>query len=468
MGKGQELWKKAKKLIPGGSQLLSKRSEMFLPDQWPSYYSKAKGIELWDLDGKKYIDMCIMGIGACILGYANKDVNKAVKERIDNGNMATLNCPEEVELAEKLISLNPWAGGIRYARTGGESMAVAVRIARAYSKKDKIAFCGYHGWSDWYLATNIATKDGLGDHLLKGLDPNGVPKELGGSAIPFHYNKIEELEVIIEKNKDIGVIVVEAIRSKKPENDFLGKVRKIADEIGAVLIFDEISSGFRMTIGGAYTQFGVTPDIVVFGKAMSNGYPMGAIVGKQEVMDVAQSSFISSTYWTEGIGPTAALATIKKLEEKNVPKHIVSIGTKMGKIWEKLGKENGLRMHVDFGFPPIMHFDFEYPEPDKKSGSSYTRPNEVDQKSQDSKNVVGRVYENKQAIATLFTQEMLKRGYLASRGFYVSYSHKKRDLNKYAETANEVFGILRKAIEEKNVERMLNGPIAHSGFQRLT
>jgi glutamate-1-semialdehyde aminotransferase len=191
-----------------------------------------------------------------------------------------------------------------------------------------------------------------------------------------------------------------------------------------------------MTIGGAYPLFGVTPDIVVFGKAMSNGYPMGAIVGKKEIMDVAQTSFISSTYWTEGIGPTAALATIKKLEEKNAPKHIVSIGTKMGKVWEKLGKENGLELHVDFGFPPIMHFDFEY--------------------------------ENKQAIATLFTQEMLKRGYLASRGFYVSYAHKKRNLDRYAETSDEVFKIIKKAIDENNVDKMLNGPVAHSGFQRLT
>jgi glutamate-1-semialdehyde aminotransferase len=396
----------------------------------------AKGIEVWDLDGKKYTDMCIMGIGACILGYADKDVNKAVKERIERGNMATLNCPEEVELAEKLLSLNPWAGGVKYTRTGGESMAVAVRIARGYSKKDKIAFCGYHGWHDWYLATNLKDKDGLNDHLLKGLEPLGVPSSLNGVTLPFHYNKIEELEAIVEKNKDVGVIVVEAIRSKKPENDFLHKVRKIADEIGAVLIFDEITSAFRMTIGGAYPLFGVTPDIVVFGKAMSNGYPMGAIVGKKEIMDVAQTSFISSTYWTEGIGPTAALATIKKLEEKNAPKHIVSIGTKMGKVWEKLGKENGLELHVDFGFPPIMHFDFEY--------------------------------ENKQAIATLFTQEMLKRGYLASRGFYVSYAHKKRNLDRYAETSDEVFKIIKKAIDENNVDKMLNGPVAHSGFQRLT
>jgi glutamate-1-semialdehyde aminotransferase len=437
MDSGIELWKKAKKLIPGGSQLLSKRSEMFLPEQWPSYYSKAKGTKIWDLDGKEYTDMCIMGIGSCILGYADDDVDKVVKNRIDRGNMATLNCPEEVELAEKLIKLNPWAGKVRYARTGGESMSVAVRIARAYAKKEKLAFCGYHGWSDWYLATNLKDPNGLNDHLLKGLEPNGVPKELAGTSLPFHYNKIEELERIVEKNKDIGVIVVEAIRSKKPENDFLHKVRKIADETGAVLIFDEITSAWRMTIGGAYPLFGVKPDVIVFAKAMSNGYPMAAIVGKDEVMEAAQLSFISSTYWTEGIGPTAALATIKKMEEKNVPKHIVNTGNAMGKIWEKLAKETGVKLHVDFGFPPIMHFDFEYGE----------------------KNA---------AVMTLFTQEMLARKFLANGGFYVSYAHSEEDMRRYEEACRQVFQIIAKAIKDDNVEKLLKGPVKHSGFQRLT
>jgi len=436
MSKGQYLWEKAKKIIPGGSQLLSKRSEMFLPDQWPSYYSKAKGINLWDLDGNKLTDMCIMGIGACILGYADDDVNKAVKDRIDRGNMATLNCPEEVELAEKLLSLNRWAGGVRYARTGGESMSVAVRIARGYAKRDKIAFCGYHGWSDWYLATNLKDPGGLNDHLLKGLEPCGVPQSLSGSVLPFHYNKIEELEEIVDKNKDIGVIVVEAIRSQKPENNFLHKVRKIADETGAVLVFDEITSAWRMTIGGAYPLFGVRPDIVVFGKAMSNGYPMAAVVGKAEVMDVAQQSFISSTYWSEGIGPTAALATIKKLETHNVPKHIVEIGNYSGNVWERLGKEHGLKMHVDYGFPPIMHFDFEYA--------------------------------NKLAVMTLFTQEMLAKGYLAAGGLYVSYAHKKDDVDRYGEVVDEVFKLIKKAVDDGTVEKQLKGPVKHSGFQRLT
>ncbi len=438
MGTGQELWKKAKTIIPGGSQLLSKRSEMFLPDFWPSYYSKAKGINVWDLDGNKLIDMSIMGIGSCILGYADDDVDNAVKKRIDAGSMCTLNSPEEVTLAEKLLKLNPWAGGVRYARTGGESMAIAIRIARAASKKGVVAFSGYHGWHDWYLSSNILNGNNLDAHLLKGLKPLGVPKDLEATSLPFHYNRIDELEAIIDKHgSELGVICVEAIRSEKPKDDFLNKVRQLADSIGAVLIFDEITSAFRISIGGMYKNFSVEPDIAVFGKAMSNGYPMAAVVGKAEIMNVAQDSFISSTYWTEGIGPTAALATIAKMEQHNVPQHIHKIGTATLALWKKLGQEHGMKMHVDDGsFPAIVHFGFDY--------------------------------ENAQAVRTLFTQEMLARHYLASNGLYVSYSHQKEDLDKYGEVAGDVFGILKKAVDSGTVEKQLRGPVAHSGFQRLT
>lgn len=285
--KGIKLWNRAKQIIPGGSQLLSKRSEMFLPEQWPSYYKKAKGVEIWDLDSNHYIDMSIMGVGACILGYADDEVNKAVKKAIDDGSMATLNSPEEVELAELLLNLHSWADMVRYTKTGGEAMAVAIRIARAYTKKDKIAFCGYHGWQDWYLSANLAESTALDGQLLPGLEPAGVPRGLKGTAIPFNYNEIEELEEIA-KNNDIGTIVVEPIRHHEPKNNFLDNVRRIADEINAVLIFDEITSGWRMRVGGIYELYKVYPDIVVYGKAISNGFPMAAVVGKGEIMDIAQ------------------------------------------------------------------------------------------------------------------------------------------------------------------------------------
>jgi len=432
--KGTKLWNRAKKIIPGGSQLLSKRSEMFLPMQWPSYYKKAKGAEIWDLDGNRFIDMSIMGIGACILGYADDDINKAVKKAVDAGSMATFNCPEEVELAELLLKLNPWAGMVRYARTGGEAMAVAVRIARAYTGKDKIAFCGYHGWHDWYLAANLADDANLDGHLLPGLEPAGVPRGLKGTSTPFKYNQIDELMNIVENN-DIGVIVMEPIRHHEPANNFLRNVRKIADKINAVLIFDEITSGWRLNVGGAHLLYNVNPDIAVYGKAMSNGFPMAAVVGTHEVMDAAQSTFISSTYWTERIGPTAALTTIRKLRKNNVPQHLSKIGKKMQEGWKTLASEHGISIEVS-GIYPLGHFELKY--------------------------------ENPLVLKTLFTQLMLEKGFLASTAFYASYAHRDAHVEKYLSAADEAFGFISKAIKEGKPEKYLKGPVCHAGFKRLT
>jgi len=432
--KGIDLWNRAKKLMPGGSQLLSKRAEMFLPDQWPSYYTKAKGVEIWDLDDNKFIDMSIMGVGACTLGYADDDVNNAVIKAIHDGSMSTLNSPEEVELAELLLELHPWAQAVRYARTGGEAMVIAVRIARAYTKKDTIAFCGYHGWHDWYLSSNLADHANLDGHLLPGLDPNGVPRSLLKTAIPFEYNNIEKLEAIVKEN-DIGVIVVEPLRHQEPKNDFLSRIREISNDIDAVLLFDEITSGWRLTVGGAHLKFNINPDIMVVAKAMSNGYPMAAVVGKREIMDAAQTSFISSTYWTERIGPTAALATIRKMQTKNVPAHLERIGGLISNGWEKLAKKHGLDIEV---LPP-------------KALTTITFN-----------------YENALEVKTLFTQEMLKRGYIAGPSVYVSLCHTEEIINDYLATVDDVFKIISQAINEQKVLDLLEGPVAHSGFQRLT
>jgi len=295
MGKSQELYKEAKNIIPGGTQLLSKRSEMFLPEGWPAYYKKAKGVEIWDLDDNHYYDMSIMGVGTCILGYANDEINKAVIDAITNGNMSTLNCYEEVQLAQKLIELHPWAQMVRYSKTGGEACAIAVRIARAFSKKDKVAFCGYHGWSDWYLASNLSDNENLNGQLLPGLEPLGIPQGLKNTSFPFHYGADEELEEIIDKNKgEIGVIITEIARHEEVDIEFLNKVREIARDINAVLIFDEVSSGFRTNLGGMHLQYNIEPDILILGKALGNGYPISAVIGKKEVMDMAQETFISS------------------------------------------------------------------------------------------------------------------------------------------------------------------------------
>ncbi len=432
--KSKDLWKKAKRLIPGGTQLLSKRSEQFLPENWPSYFKRAKGIEIWDLDGNRYIDMSYMGIGACTLGYCDEDVNNAVKKIVDDGSMATLNSPEEVELAELMLKIHPWAEMVRYTRTGGESMMIAVRIARAYSKKDKVAFCGYHGWHDWYLAANLLGKDNLAGHLLSGLDPLGVPKNLFDTAIPFEYNDLDKLRSIV-KEHDIGVIIVEPVRHTEPKDDFLRKVRDIANEVNAVLIFDEVSAAWRRNVGGSHLLYGVNPDIAVFGKAISNGFPMSVIIGKAEVMDLAQSSFISSTYWTERIGPAAAIATINKMTKENVPVYLEKIGGLIGEGWKKLAEKNDLNITIK-GPNPLVTFSFNY--------------------------------DNALEIQTLFTQEMLKRGFLASLSVYVSYSHKEEHVREYLQSVGEVFNIIKQAIEKNNVKDLLEGPVVHKGFTRLT
>ena len=194
---GAQLWNRAKKLIPGGNQLLSKRSEKFLPGLWPAYYSKAKGCEVWGIDGKRYYDFAQMGVGSCVLGYADPDVNTAVIKAIADGSMSSLNCYEEVELAERLIGLHPWADMVRFGRTGGEACAIAIRIARAATQKSKIAFCGYHGWQDWYISANLGDTKNLDGQLLPGLEPRGVPRELKDTALPFNYNKLDELVKIV-------------------------------------------------------------------------------------------------------------------------------------------------------------------------------------------------------------------------------------------------------------------------------
>ena len=432
---GQELYKKARRRIPGGTQLLSKRPEMFLPEQWPSYYSRAKGVETWGLDGKKYIDMSYCGIGACVLGFADPDVDDAVRAAIGSGSMATLNCPEEVELADLLCELHPWADMVRYARCGGEAMAIAVRIARASTGRDKVAFCGYHGWHDWYLSANLAEQDALDELLLPGLEPAGVPRGLVGTALPFHYNKIDELEAVVSVHGDeLAAIVMEPVRRHNPEPGFLGGVRDIATEIGAVLIFDEVSSGWRLNTGGAHLVYGVMPDVAVFAKAISNGYPMAAVIGIEDVMQAAQSSFVSSTYWTERIGPAAALATIRKHQHCDVPRHLIEVGERIQSGWRAAAARAGLSVTV-YGIPPLSHFSFDY--------------------------------ENGQAIRTLFTQMMLEKGFLATNAFYATYAHQDSHIESYLAAVEETFGFLAQAIERDDVEGLLRGPVAHLGFRRL-
>jgi len=434
MGKGQKLWKRAKQVIPGGNMLLSKRAEMFLPDQWPAYFSRAKGCMVWDLDGNAYVDMGLMGVGTNTLGYGHDAVDAAAQGAIEAGNLSTLNCPEEVALAERLVELHDFADMARFARSGGEANAIAIRIARAASGRDGVAVCGYHGWHDWYLSANLGADDSLAGHLLPGLDPAGVPRALRGVVHPFNYNDLEGLKSLCAQN-DIGVIKMEVSRNAGPQPGFLEGVRRLADEKGIVLVFDECTSGFRETYGGLYKKFGVEPDLAVFGKTLGNGYAITAVIGRREVMEAAQTTFISSTFWTERIGPAAAVKTLEVMKETRSWEGITEIGTSVREGWTTLAAAHGLQIET-FGLPALC-------------GYRVASDNALEYK-------------------TLITQEMLAKGYLAGTSCYASLAHTEEIRDAYFNALDPVFALIRQCeTGEKDVHALLKGPVCHDGFKRL-
>ena len=435
----RDLYSEARSLIPGGTQLLSKRPEMYAPGQWPAYCREARGCEIVDLDGRTYLDMSTMGIGACLLGYNDPDVTDAVVRRVQTGSMCTLNYPEEVELARLLLQLHSWAGQVRYARTGGEAMAIAVRIARAATGRDRIVFCGYHGWHDWYLAANLESlgeTDRLNGHLLPGLKPCGVPGKLADTAVPFRFNDLSGLENLIqEREGNVAAVVMEPTRSTDPAPGFLEGVRELCNRSGAILVFDEITSGWRFALGGAHLRYGIAPDLAVFAKALGNGHPMAAIIGRSGVMQAAQETFISSTYWTEGLGPTAALATIRKMQSADVPGQLRVMGSRFQDGLREVAEKTGVPLQVD-GHPALARIQFDHPQA--------------------------------AALGTLLTARMLDRGILAGSGFYPSFAHTNEHVDRYLEAAAEVFGELAEAIRQEDIEGRIGGPVRHSGFARLT
>ncbi len=430
------LYRKARKIIPGGTQLLSKRPEIFAPEVWPAYYSKANGCEVWDLDGNHYYDMSINGVGACLLGYHDPDVTAAVKNAIDNGVMCTLNPPEEVELAEKLCQIHPWAENVRFARCGGEAMAVAVRIARATTGKSKVAVCGYHGWHDWYIAANLGEANSLQGLLLPGLLPSGVPVELRNTTLPFQGGDIHAFREILTKHQgELAAVVMEPCRSTFYPPEFLAEIRETTEKNKIILIFDEITIGWRLCYGGAHLKIGIQPDMAAFAKSLGNGHPMAAIIGTAKAMAGTQESFISSTYWTERTGPAAALATLKKMERINVPAQVEKTGQAVKALWRRYGQKYALPIEVDDAFPALAHFAFQH--------------------------------EKANVLKTLFIQKMLKEGFLAGLVFSPTIAHQQNVLDQYGKALDSVFSTLAKSLQSENLEQFLCGPEAHQGFKRL-
>lgn len=433
MGSGEKLYSRAKMVIPGGTMLLSKRPEMHAPSNWPSYFEKAQGCRIWDLDGKDYLDVGWMGVGTNILGYANPQVDNAVRKVIDKGNLSTLNAPEEVYLAEKLCELHPWAEMVRFTRSGGEAGAVAVRIARAAAGKSHIAFCGYHGWHDWYLSANLSSDNALEGHLLPGLNPLGVPPELEGTSTPFEYNDLDSLKKVLSSH-NTGVIYMEVERSTPPKPGFLEGVRKLADQHGAVLVFDECTSGFRSVLGGEHLKHQVFPDIAVFGKTLGNGYAINAIVGTGEVMNHAQRTFISSTFWTERIGVTAGLASLAEMDSTNAPQVIHEKGNKLRESLLGIAQSHGLSMTIA-GLPALTTFSI--------AGASPTE------------------------LRTLITSELLKKKILGANAIYLSLAHDDEVIARYLAEIDRILSDHREHFQNGSIGEVLTGGTIQQGFARL-
>ena len=429
---------KAQKYIPGISGLLGKRPDMYLKDgNWPTYYSKAKGANIWDLDNKKYYDFSMFSAGTSVLGYADSEVNKASINAIKSGSISTLNPPEDAELAELLIKDHKWAGGVRFARCGGESMSIAIRLARAFTKKEKILFCGYHGWHDWYLAANHQYKGNLDFQLLPGLKPLGVPKGLRGTVIPFRFNNWTDFDKIIKRNiKDAAAIVIEPCREGFPEKKYMLALKKIAKKNNAVLMFDEITSGYRLNTGGAHKILKIDPDMVIYGKTIANGIPMSAIIGKKEIMNFALKTFVSSVFWTEKVGPASALAFIKKHRRLKIGNKLKQVGKRVKKIWAKAAKANNLEIDI-FGIDPLASFKI-------KSN-------------------------NWPAVLTYFIQEMSKLKILTTDKCYANYKHDDKALKIYEKACFKVFRKISKIINsDGEILDKLEGPPKEMGFNRLT
>jgi len=432
-GRTKLLYEHAKERIPMGVQLLSKSPERMAPGCWPAYFREARGCECWDLDGRHYYDFSTNGIGSCLLGFRDPDVTRAVRRRIELGSMCSLNPPEEVYFADLLCELHPWAAQARFARSGGEVAAIAIRIARSVTKRSAVAICGYHGWHDWYMAANLDGGDALQGHLTSGLLPTGIPEELRQTAFTFPYGNQDQCADLLERQGDrLAAVIMEPCRYFDPPAEFLEWIREETRKRGILLILDEITIGWRLCCGGAHLKFHIEPDLAIFSKALGNGHPIAAVIGTREAMHGAQISFISSTYWTEGVGPAAALATLNKFRAVDIPSYVFDIGMKVKGIWRTYGDQYQLPIHLDEGYPCLAHFQFEHPD--------------------------GK------ALQTYFTQLMLERGFLAGMMIYPTLAHNDAIMELYRVAVDEAFAEIADALSCGDIKKRLRGPVVNTGF----
>lgn len=389
-----------------------------------------------DLEGNRFTDMAQMGVGSSILGYAHPELTRSVQEKVAMGVNCTLNCSEEVRLAEKLVQINPGLDMVRFARGGGEAMSMAIRIARTFNGSDKILFSGYHGWNDWYLAANLGNNDSLSQHLLAGIPANGVPRSLAATAIPFRYNDLKDLKNALVTHKDARCICIEGARDNYAQKEFLDEIFDFRSRKKKVIvIFDEITSGFRCTESGVYRKYGVSPDLVVFGKGLGGGFAISAVVGRKSVMQAAQETFLSSTMWTERVGFVAALKTIEILHREKAWRYFEKIGGYLKKNWEQIAADTEVKIKTTEVLP-LIKFSFDYGKKNKE-------------------------------IETYFIQEMLKQKYLSSTAVYVSLAHEKKLIDPYLTSFKAVFKNIKEKII-KNKPMVNKSSIRSDAFKRLT
>jgi len=422
--KSKALLKRSAKFIPGCSQTFSKAPSQFVQGVSPAFLEKGKGSHVWDVDGNEYIDYA-MALGPVILGHNDPTVTSAVKRSMGQGATFSLPHRSETELAELICRIIPCAEMVRFGKNGSDATTAAVRVARAYTRRDKIACCGYHGWHDWYIATRTMNE--------------GVPREVRKLSFTFEYNRIETLKKIFNENKkEVACVIMEPTGVVAPDDDFLQKVKEVTHKNGALLIFDEVVTGFRFSLGGAQEYFNVIPDLGCFGKAMGNGFPISAVAGKKEIMKLFEKVFCSFTFGGELMSITAAISTINKMKDKNVIPYIWEQGRKIKDGYNVLASEYGLGQHTQcIGFPPRTVTTFKNRKGDEDI-----------------------------ILKSLFQQECIKRGVLFTGGHNISYSHTNKDIEYTLHVYRIAMEIIKSAVKNNSARELLEGEPIRPVFRK--
>lgn len=417
-----KLFKRSEGLIPAYSQTLAKGPTQWIKGIAPKFLKKGKGSHVWDADGNEFIDFN-MGIGPIVLGYCYEKVDDAIRRQLEDGITFSMTHPLEVELSEKLRDIIPNAESVRFSKTGCDVTTAAVRVARAFTKREKVLCCGYHGWHDWYI--------GVTDRNA------GIPAATKDLTFTFNYNDIQS--VIQSIDKETACVILEPFVFEEEKNDFLKQLKDVCQKNGTLLIFDEMWTGFRIATGGAQEYFGVSPDLACYSKAIANGMPISALTGRADVMRLFDKEvFFFTTFGGEALSVAAAMATIDEIREKNVTAYLSEQGKKLKDGYNKIVSDLEMDYTKCMGYNcrTIMTFD-------AKAGSPLE-------------------------MKSLVQQEMIKRGVLWCGFHNMCYNHSDEDVYYTLKAYEDVMPILKKAVEENNVRAFLKGEPVEAVFRKTS